>query len=254
MGISIYEISIDNTSTCLKIYKSNRHIAGIIISSLSDHFPTYYIEECEIEKVVPKPFKTRLINDQTVPGFEKLLKSAPWDSVKRDDPKITFDNFFEIIGNASDVAFPEVLVKPKSVKSFRNPWMSSGLLKSSQTKNRLFSKFKHKPSLTNSQAFKDYNAIFNKCKKAAKKAHFSQQFELHMTNLKKTWSLIRDVIGSRAKKRENLPNFFKDNQDVLNNPLDIADGFNKYFAGIGPQLAEKIQPSPRSFESYMTQM
>ena len=50
-----------------------------------------------------------------------------------------------------------------------------------------------------------------------------------------------------------MPNFFKDNQDVLNNPLDIADGFNKFFAGIGPQLAEKIEPSPRSFESYMTQ-
>ena len=95
--------------------------------------------------------------------------------------------------------------------------------------------------------------MFNKCKKAAKKLHFSKQFELHKTNLKKTWSLIRDVIGSRAKKRENLPNFFKDNQDVLNNPLDIADGFNKFFAGIGPQLAEAIQPSSRSFESYMTQ-
>ena len=57
--------------------KSNRHIAGIIISSLSDHFPTFYIEECKIDKVVPKPYKTRLINDQTIPGFEKLLKSAP---------------------------------------------------------------------------------------------------------------------------------------------------------------------------------
>ena len=115
--------------------KSNRHIAGIIISSLSDHFPTFYIEECKIEKVVPKPFKTRLINDKTIPDFEKLLKSAPWDSVKKDDPKIAFDNFYEIIGNASDVAFPEVLIKPKSVKSFRSPWMSIGLLKSSRTKN-----------------------------------------------------------------------------------------------------------------------
>ena len=233
--------------------KSNRHIAGVIISSLSDHFPTFYIEECKIGKVVPKPYKTRLINDETIPGFEKLLKSAPWDSVKKDDPQVAFDNFFEIIGNASDIAFPEVLMKPKSVKSFRNPWMSSGLLKSSRTKNRLFSKYKHKPSQFNSQRFKDYNSMFNRCKKAAKKAHFSKQFELHKSNLKKTWSLIRDVIGSRAKKRENLPNFFKDNQDVLNNPLDIADGFNKFFAGIGPQLAEAIQPSPRSFESYMTQ-
>ena len=39
----------------------------------------------------------------------------------------------------------------------------------------------------------------------------------------------------------------------MNNPLDIADGFNDFFSGIGPQLAEAIKPSPMSFESYMTQ-
>ena len=94
--------------------KINRHIAGIVISSLSDHFPTFYIEECRVQKVAPKPYKTRLINDETIPGFENLLRSAPWDCVMKDDPKVAFDNFFEIIGNARDVAFPEVVITPKS--------------------------------------------------------------------------------------------------------------------------------------------
>ena len=46
--------------------KTKRHIAGIIVCSISDHFPTFYIEECKTEKVNPKPFKTRIINSQTM--------------------------------------------------------------------------------------------------------------------------------------------------------------------------------------------
>ena len=61
------------------------------------------------------------------------------------------------------------------------------------------------------------------------------------------------MIGTQAKKRDNLPAFFRENKDILSNPLDIANGFNKFFAGIGPQLAEKVQPSPRSFKSYLSE-
>ena len=61
------------------------------------------------------------------------------------------------------------------------------------------------------------------------------------------------MIGSRSKKRDDLPAFFKENDEILSNPLDIANGFNDFFAGIGPKLAEAIKPSTRSFKTYMEQ-
>ena len=99
--------------------------------------------------------------------------------------------------------------------------------------------------------FKTYNILFNKCKKAAKKTYFFNQFEIHKNNVKQTWTLIRDVIGCTTKNRENLPNFFRQNKDILNNPNDIADGFNDFFAGIGPQLAEQIEPTTKSYQTYL---
>ena len=48
-----------------------------------------------------------------------------------------------------------------------------------------------------------------------------------------------------------MPNFFRQNKDILNNPKDIADGFNDFFAGIGPQLAAEIDQTGRSYESYL---
>ena len=67
---------VHHTSATLidHIFSSNKlkgYIAGIIISSLSDHFPTFYIEECKTVKISPKPFKTRIINEKTIPGYEK---------------------------------------------------------------------------------------------------------------------------------------------------------------------------------------
>ena len=77
--------------------KLKRYIAGIIVSSLSDHFPTFYIEECKTSKNTQKPFKTRVINDKTIPAYQNILKSAPWGSIIKDDPKSSFDSFFQII-------------------------------------------------------------------------------------------------------------------------------------------------------------
>ena len=231
--------------------KTNRYIAGILLTSLSDHFPTFYIEECKTVKIAQKPFKTRIINEKTIPAYENILRTAPWGSIYKDDPKSSFDSFFEIINNAGDLAFPEVDVKPKNCSSFRNPWMSRGLLISSQSKNKLFRKKLSNPSPLNTNKFQTYNILFNKFKRNAKKMYYFKQFDLKKDNIKQTWTLIRDVIGTQSKKRENLPLFFKQNQSILNNPKDIADGFNDFFVGIGPQLAAEVGPANKSYKSYM---
>ena len=236
------------------IFESNQlkgYIAGIIISSLSDHFPTFYIEQCTTKKLILKPFKSRIINEETIPGYENILKTAPWGNVIKDEPKLAFDNFFQILDDSRDVAFPEVNVKPKPSLSFRSPWMSIGLLISSKTKTKLFSKKIKKPSQLNDVKFKTYNNLFNKCKKAAKNSFYFKQFEMHKENIKQTWTLIRDVIGSQTKKRESLPNFFRQNKDILSDPTDISNGFNDFFVTVGSKLASEIQPSGRSFRSYL---
>ena len=64
-------------------------------------------------KISQTPFKTRIINEKTIPGYENILKTAPWGSVIKDDPKSSFDSFFQILKDAGDIAFPETEIKPK---------------------------------------------------------------------------------------------------------------------------------------------
>ena len=62
-------------------------------------------------------------------------------------------------------------------------------------------------------------------KKTAKKSYYYTQFKIYKDDIKQTWTLIRDVIGSQSKTRENLENLFRQNKNILNN---IADGFNDF--------------------------
>ena len=111
------------TNKVCSFYKS-----GIIINSLSDHFPVFYLEENKCQKVELPEKITRKINAKTIPSFCKLLKATSWSSVlNQQNPKLAFENFFEKFNLARDIAFPEVIVKQKSVHFKHNPWMSTGL-------------------------------------------------------------------------------------------------------------------------------
>ena len=107
---------------------SSFYNSGIIINSLSDHFPVFYFEEKEHQKIELPEKTTRQINTKTIPAFCKLLKTTSWSSVsKQTTPKLAFENFFEKLNLARDIAFPTVRVKQKSVRFQHNPWMSTGI-------------------------------------------------------------------------------------------------------------------------------
>ena len=58
--------------------KSDKYSSGIILNCLSDHFPTYYIEQCKTKQPIKTTIKTRKINDETIPSFINILSSTSW--------------------------------------------------------------------------------------------------------------------------------------------------------------------------------
>ena len=106
---------------------------------------------------------TRKINSKTIPAFCNILKSASWSNViKEENPKLAFDNFFELINSARDISFPEVCTKSKPLKFTHSPWMTPGLKISQIQKEKLFANKLRNPSVSNTDKFKSYNKIYNK--------------------------------------------------------------------------------------------
>ena len=237
------------TNKLCNIYKS-----GIIINSLSDHFPVFYIEEGRHKKTELPDKLTRKINSITIPAFCDLLKSASWRNViNENNPETAFNNFFETFNSARDISFPEIKTKCRLTKFKHSPWMTSGLKTSQKQKEKLFSKKIKCPSEMNFNKFKIYNTLYNKLRRAAKKIYFGDQFKKYAKNSKQTWSVIREVLGTK-KQKDQIPEFFRQNGEFITEYLDIANGFNDFFAGIGPKLASEVGNSTSNFKSFLPDM
>ena len=61
--------------------KSELHRAGVILSHISDHYPTFYVHQIKQEKQTLKSFKTRITDKDAQNSFKKLLKNANFESV-----------------------------------------------------------------------------------------------------------------------------------------------------------------------------
>ena len=129
--------------------------------------------------------------------------------------------------------------------------MTPGLLISCRKKSKLFATKLRKPSEQNINNFKSYNNIYNKIRRAAKIKYYDNQFIQQNKNIKQTWGLIREVIGSKKTQKDSLPDYFIENNSILCDPPSIANGFDDFFVNIGPELASKIPDSSKHFLDYL---
>ncbi len=49
-----------------------------------------------------------------------------------------------------------------------------------------------------------------------------------------------NTVVRNGSKRVNYPDYFVEKDKTISNMEDVVDGFNKFFVGIGPNLAQKI--------------
>ena len=239
---------IDHITTT---YRFDRYKAGILLSYISDHMPTFYVRQTPIKSKLSRTIKKRKINENTTPAFKTLLESVPWNIVTEENrPKQAFEKFFERLDVCGDMVFPIVEQKISKRVCPLKPWMTSGLLKSRRQKEKLAAKKMRCPTLTNIENYRVFNSIYNKIKRAAIKLYYEGKFQEHKRNVKGTWDTIREALGSRRNK-EKLPNTFKIGDTVVTNAKSVASGFNDFFANIGKDLVNQISDSARNFREFL---
>ena len=64
---------------------------------------------------------------------------------------------------------------------------------------------------------------------------------------KKTWQIIKEVIGKSKLIHSTLPRKTVINKDVILEEQQIANAFNNFVINIGPKLADDMPKATRSF-------
>ena len=230
---------------------SNSIKSGIIITDLADHFGTYCIFAGVNIKRDQCVSKSRSFSPQNMSMFKQLLQGVDFNHILNITcPNEAYNTFISLYKDLFDMAFPlrDVKVHKKYIK--REPWITRGLLVSSNIKMKLFRKKITKPTITNLEKYKTYNTMFNKLKRILKKVYFTKLLEDNKDNIKNTWTILKSAISKQQKKSGLTETFCINNESVSDRKKQV-EYFNKYFSSIGNNISETVPQSPKHFSEYI---
>ncbi len=225
----------------------------ILVTDISDHLPTVLVEDHLPKAKRPENnfFLRRNHTSDNVNHLKQKLSDIKWHEELEDaDANECYNKFVNTLTKLYDECIPVRKYKCKNKTEPRCPWISRGLLKSINTKNKLYKKYMQKPSEERFNAFKRYRNKLNTLIRKSKKEYYNKRFESVKNNLRKTWKTINSIIG-RNKKSNTQTNFIDSNGCAISDPQVISEEFNNFFVNIGPKLASTIKTDGKCYHDYL---
>ena len=130
------------------------------------------------------------------------------------------------------------------------PWMTPGLLKSVNTRNKLLKDFLKCRTSENLNKFRKYRNSLRLTIRHAKKTYYKTQFEKNSQNPKRLWADLFEAAQIKTNSHD-LPDKFEVEGNSVDNSMEIADLFNKYYAQVAPSLESSLGPSNKDPMSYL---
>ena len=242
--------------------KTNNQISVGVLedSDLSDHFGTAYVENMQIVPNKETLMPTRKITKKATQVFVSQANSVNWDSFgKNENDQKYYENVLNKIELMVNDAFPIKITKSSKVK-VSPPWYTGGLSDASKKKQKLYLRYRKKPSLENEHEYKSYRAVYQRIHRKAKSEYYNNLFDKYATNIKETWRVLKEAVGLIKKCSFKFPDYFleegpprgggagdSENHPVpppppepppnpvkvkVTNKMAIAEGFNKYYTSM----------------------
>ena len=218
---------------------------GNIVSDISDHYSQF----CFIHSLTPKNLITKckirdysnfseecFINDVSETDWNSLMANGSVDKC--------FSSFYNKLNKLINKHAPFKTLSKRKAKQFSKPWITKGLRKSIKIKNRLF----YSGDILK---YKLYRNRIVSLSRLSKRLHYEAYFTANLKNMKKTWEGINELLNRQRNRKQVSTLQRPNNSGATQNPAEITNIFNHYFASIGPRLARNI-PSPRkNFQDYL---
>ena len=95
--------------------------------------------------------------------------------------------------------------------------------------------------MENKQKYKQYKNCNLSDQRKAEQNYYTKQFELNKKDLKKSWQIIKSMIGKDNSECSKYQIDFIINGQHSSNSNTIANSLSNYFTNVGNSLASSIQ-------------
>ena len=114
-----------------------------------------------------------------------------------------------------DDCFPKTKFKIKP-NNKANPWITRGTAKSFKRKKKNYMKtFLKNRSIQNEKIYKDYRKLFKTITMKYKRKYYSEKLLQFQGDAKKTWRIMKEVIGKYKLIHSTLPRKIVINKNVI---------------------------------------
>jgi len=115
--------------------------SGIILTDVADHYGTFFIEHKKLKHQPYKDIKIRKHTPVNLKIFKNLLSAHDFKSINdHEDPDEAYNKFINEYDELYNIAFPLLTIRQTRKNTKKEPWITSGLLKSANQKNKLMLK------------------------------------------------------------------------------------------------------------------
>jgi hypothetical protein len=179
----------------------------------------------------------RHLTNRNIEAFTQLLAKESWNDVlNQSDVNASLKAFMDSFLYYFETAIP---YKKKIIRNLENKkWLSMGLIISSR-KMKWLNSLKKRITLKSETLdyIKNYNKIYKKILKQAKKRDNDRYVTEASNKIKAMWQLINKQIG---KTQEEVKNFeLRVGNNLVINPNEVTEILNGHFTNIMTELAKK---------------
>jgi hypothetical protein len=232
-------------------------VSGAFNVGITDHFPVFVMLLDNVDVGPPRIIQFRDHSERNFELFTSKIRdlcdSYVFNSIPTIDTEI--ERFSNLAYSIYSKCFP-INTKQMSQKRLNNPWLTKELLQKIDFKHDLHRKCAQ--GIYDFQLYKNYRNIVGYLISQAKKKYFHAKFATCMSNLKRTWNNINNVLRP-GRPKQTISELKLPDGRVIDDPADVAEEFNRHFTLAAPTLERSIPTvltdpmtyMPRSVNSFV---
>ena len=224
----------------------------ILVEDISDHMPILVKFKNQNKSMKGhKIIKSRKLDKNAIKKIETDLNNIDWPGLLTDlDTNDSFNSFHNTLTDSIDRHAPEKTCKIGKRSIIRDPWITTGILRSLKQQKQLFREMLTTNTDVSTFRYKSYRNNLQKIIRNNKQNYLHNKCVEYKNNGRKLWQLINRVIGKETNKLNSIESLRIDNL-ISYDGEKITNTFNEFFASVGPNLAKKQECSAHDFSAYL---
>ena len=168
-------------------------LSANVITDLSDHFSQFCIMHSTLTKNRLHCSKIQDYSRYDEALFNNDISQIDWQALlaqASNDPNKQFSTFYDRLNKLVNKHAPLKRLSKRKSKQFKKPWITKGIKITIRKKNEYFIANKH-----DTGKYILYRNSIRSLTCASKKLYYQSFFNQNLSNIKKTWQGIRELIG-----------------------------------------------------------